>query len=266
MAMKRVVQVIKAGLALLLVVSLAFAAKSKWERRVGAQSYERARAVAHIRADRPKQPAADASIPEEPADPFEAMMEIDLAALQEVNPDVIGWIEIPGTELSYPLVQRGDNLYYLNRTWEGKRNPSGSIFMDYTCNPALDDFHTIVYGHRMNDDTMFGTLKYYKEADFWQDHPSVYVATEAGVYRYDIFSAQEADIKGVVYRLDIRESQLEEEFFQYCRENAVINTMLNPTADDHILTLSTCTGSGHATRWVIHGVLGWVCERAEASE
>lgn len=264
--MKRFVQVLKAGLALLLVVSLAFAAKSKRESRMGIQSYEQARKVARLIPDSERhklQTIPSSSVPEEPQTPQEKLAQIDLAALQAVNPDVVGWIEIPDTELSYPLVQQNDNAYYLNRTWDRTRNSSGSIFMDYTCSPALDDFHTIIYGHRMNDDTMFGTLKYYREPDFWPDHPSVYVATADGVYRYDLFSAQEADIKGVIYRLDLRESHLEEEFFQYCRENAVVNTLQNPTADDRILTLSTCTGSGHATRWVVHGVLAEVYERPE---
>ena len=102
---------------------------------------------------------------------------------------------------------------------------------------------------------MFGTLKYYKEPDFWQAHPDFYVVVDDGIYHYDVFSAQEVNVKGIVYRLDIEENHLEEEFLQYCVENSVIDTGLTPEASDRILTLSTCTGSGHATRWVIHGVL-----------
>lgn len=268
-AMKRIVPIAKGCLALLLAVSLALAAQAKRNRLLALEAYEQAKTVARLEeesrpaasqgetpsAPAPEVPDEPPEVPAEPLTTWERLAQIDLAALQEINPDVIGWIEIPGTTLSYPLVQGRDNQYYLNRTWEAKRNPAGSIFMDYTCSPELDGFHTIIYGHRMNNDTMFGVLQSYRNPDFWTDHPSVYIAIEDGVYRYDLFSAQEAEVKGVVYRLDIVKSGLEEEFFRYCLDNAVINTLLTPTAEDRILTLSTCTGRGHATRWVVHAVL-----------
>ena len=267
--MKRLVPIAKGCLVLLLVASLALAAKSKWERQTGIRSYEEAREVARSipdRGTRKPQGEASASAPEEekPLGPMEQLAQIDLAALQEINPDVIGWIEIPDTELSYPIMQGKDNQYYLNRTWDRKHSSAGSIFMDCNSSAALDQFHAIIYGHRMNDSSMFGTLRNYRDPDFWPEHPSVYVATAEGVYRYDLFSAQEAGITGVVYRLDIQESGLEEEFLQYCTNNAVVNTALELTAEDRYLTLSTCTGYGHATRWVVHGVLGQTYERPAA--
>lgn len=184
-----------------------------------------------------------------------ALMDIDLEALRSVNEDVVGWIEIPGTELSYPLMQGTDNQYYLSHNWKGEKSGGGSVFLESVNSQDLTDFHTIAYAHRMRNDTMFGTLKYYKEPDFWQAHPDFYVVVDDGIYHYDVFSAQEVNVKGIVYRLDIDENHLEEEFLQYCVENSVIDTGLTPEASDRILTLSTCTGSGHTTRWVIHGVL-----------
>lgn len=269
--MKRVVPIVKGCLVLLLIVSLALAAQSKRERQTGIRSYEEAREVARSVPDRgirKPQGETSASAPEEetPPDPAERLAQINLAALQEINPDVVGWIEIPDTELSYPIVQGKDNQYYLNRTWDRKRSSAGSVFMDCNSSAALDRFHTIIYGHRMNDSSMFGTLRNYRDPDFWPEHPSVYVATAEGVFRYDIVSAQEADITGVVYRLDIEESGLEEEFLQYCTDNAVVNTALELTAEDRFLTLSTCTGYGHATRWVVHGVLGRTYERPAADQ
>lgn len=190
-------------------------------------------------------------LPEEAA----ALTDIDLSALQEVNEDVLGWISIPGTELSYPLLQGEDNQFYLKRNWKKQWNDGGSIFLESTNHSDLTDFHTIVYGHRMLNDTMFGTLKYFRQPDFWQEHPSVYIVTADGLYQYDIFAAYEAGVKSILYRLDLEESELKGEFLQYCQDSSTIETGAVPTEQDQILTLSTCTGSGHAKRWVVQAVL-----------
>lgn len=198
---------------------------------------------------------------DEPDPNLVLLAQMNLEGLQEENPDVVGWICIPDTELSYPLVQGKDNAYYLKHTWQRTKNPGGAIFLEQTSNADFTDYHTIVYGHRMRNDSMFGTLKYYKDLDFWREHPCIYVVTADGAYRYDIFAAQEAGIKDIVYRLDIEEKHLEEEFLQYCTAGSAIDTGLTPMTDDRILTLSTCTGGSHATRWVVHGARTQVYER-----
>lgn len=195
--------------------------------------------------------------PESPPLPefVSALMDIDLEALRSVNEEVVGWIEIPGTQLSYPLMQGGDNQFYTAHNWKREASSGGAVFLEATSSPDLTDFHTVAYAHRMRNGTMFGTLKYYREQEFWQEHPDFYIAADDGIYRYDIFSAQEVEVKGIVYRLDIEESHLEEEFLQYCIENSVLDTGIIPEPEDRILTLSTCIGIGYTTRWVIHGVL-----------
>lgn len=234
--------------------------------RIIADSNEAAQVAGLQKSPTVSQPASPLPVPtpkpEGPEAPLEPLPEealdladIDLDALRAVNADVVGWIAIPGTTLSYPLMQGEDNQYYLSHSWKREAAGGGSVFLESTNNRDLIDLHTIAYAHRMRNDTMFGTLKYYKNLDFWQEHPRVYIVLNDIIYRYDIFSAQEANVKGIVYRLDIEENQLEEEFLQYCVENSVIDTGLIPETSDRILTLSTCTGNGHANRWVVHGVL-----------
>lgn len=86
-----------------------------------------------------------------------------------------GWILIPNTVISYPLLQGEDNQYYLNHTWKKWTSAVGAIFMDSQNNPNLTDFNTIVYGHRMNNGSMFASLKNYKKQSYWQAHPCVYI-------------------------------------------------------------------------------------------
>jgi len=203
----------------------------------------------------PEQP--EEPLPEEAAD----LLRLNLEALQAVNGDVVGWISIPNTQLSYPLVQGRDNQYYLTHSWRKKSSGGGSVFLESTNRRDLSDFHTIAYAHRMRNDTMFGTLKYYREQDFWRAHPSVYIVAGGSVYRYDIFSAEEASVKGIVYRLDLVASHLEEDFIRYCLDSSVYETGIVPESGDRFLTLSTCTGDGHATRWVVHAVLARIYDR-----
>ena len=253
-------------LVLILLVSIVRVGWKRYEDALRAREYEDAARTAGLLPE-PEEvtPPLSTSPPEEEAPPVpeevRALASIDLEALRDVNPDVAGWIEIPGTELSYPVLSGADNQYYLTRTWTGEANSGGAIFLESTNRRDLSDFHTIVYGHRMRDGSMFGSLRNYRDSAYWREHPAVYVAVDSGVYRYDIFSAQEVSVTGLVYRLDLETSGLEEAFIETCFEDSSLDANIVPSAEDRILTLSTCTGRGYATRWVVHGVLTGHTER-----
>lgn len=184
----------------------------------------------------------------------ETLPRVDLDALRSVNGDVIGWIEIPDTGLAYPLMQGEDNDYYLNRSWNGRRLAAGSIFMECQCAADFTDFNTIIYGHRMTYDAMFAYLKYYKDLSYWQAHPLVYIVEQGGVRCYEIFAAYEASVKSCVYWLKVTEDAHKQAVIDFALEHSVIDTGVRPQTTDRILTLSTCTESGHATRWVVQAV------------
>lgn len=207
----------------------------------------------------PKPKSEDEPVPEPEPEPLpdEAahLANLDLAALREVNEDVIGWLEIPGTEVSYPLVQGTDNWFYLSYNWKKEASGAGAIFLEATNSSGLSDFHLIIYGHRMGNGSMFGSLKSYSGTEYFLEHPSVYLVDGAAVRRYDIFAVHEAGVRSIVYRLDVEESGLEQELLQFCLDSSVIDTGVIPQQGEQILTLSTCTGYGHAARWVVHGVL-----------
>lgn len=184
---------------------------------------------------------------------FPIQMDVDLEALQSLNPDVLGWIIIPNTELSYPLLQGEDNQYYLKRDWIGEPDAGGSIFLEVTNHQDFTDFHTIIYGHRMRNGTMFGMLKYYNDFVFWWEHPSIYIVTNSHIRQYDIFAAYETSVKGIVFQLEL--TGKENELIQYCVENSEIQTGIVPKKDDRLLTLSTCPKNGYSKRWVVQGYL-----------
>lgn len=184
------------------------------------------------------------------------LSQINIAPLQEVNPDVIGWIYLPGTQISYPLLHGPDNSTYLSTTWRGEKNVAGSIFLETRNRVDLKDFHTIIYGHHMRAGTMFAALMGYKEAAFRESHPHVYIATEFAVRKYTVFSAYEAAVKSDTYRLVFKDDAKKREVLQFYRDSSVWESGIIPTEEDAILTLSTCTGLGdYDYRWVVQAVL-----------
>lgn len=101
-----------------------------------------------------------------PKNPEKEDFTIDWKALKEKNPEVVGWILIPDTDISYPIVQGSDNSYYLNHTFEKKENYAGAIFMDAGADASFQDRNTIIYGHNVKHGTMFAELEKFKEQAF----------------------------------------------------------------------------------------------------
>lgn len=195
--------------------------------------------------DKKEPPATEPGAPSVP-DPYaQALAEMDFRALQAVNGDVIGWIWIPGTNISYPLLQSGDNSRYLDHTWTGRRSSAGAIFLDSRCSGDLSDAHCVIYGHRMLGGSMFGGLRRYSDAAYLAAHPEVYVATESGTARYRIFAAYEADVSDGTYRLSFLD---EAAWTAYLEAQGV-------TGGGKLLTLSTCTALGSRNkRWVVRAI------------
>lgn len=194
--------------------------------------------------------------PIEGDDPFIAeLAEKNLDALREVNPDVLGWIEIPGTQLAYPIMDGDDNEYYLEHTWDKQASAAGSIFLEHLNNSDLRDFNTLIYGHRMINGSMFGSLKHFNTNEHYKKHPYVYILDDEGVHRYEIFSAYTAPVEGATFVYGFRNEAGMQLFIDYCLSKSVIDTGVVPTLDDKILTLVTCTGRGYEARWVVQARL-----------
>jgi len=194
--------------------------------------------------------------PVEEEDPhLDTVAAMDLNALRQENPDVIGWILLPGTDINYPVMQGTDNEYYLHHTWLGEKNAVGSIFMEHRNDPSFAEFNTILYGHNMINGSMFSDLGKYTGANFHQTHPYVYLNTDSGALRYEVFSAYQADLGSATYGLSFRQENTKKEFLIHALKNSKFDMGVIPELTDRILTLSTCSGTGSTTRWVVHARL-----------
>ena len=189
---------------------------------------------------------------------LEELRKTDRAALREVNPDVVGWIRVPDTKIDYPVVQGEDNNFYLKHTWQGHENTVGTIFMDYGSSPDLTDFNTLIYGHNMRTGSMFASLRNYSQQDYFNAHPYVYLLVDNGAFRFEVFSAYQAELDASAYGQSFRQRETREKFLQDAAEKSTIETEITPGIRDRILTLSTCSGMGYETRWVVHARLKMV--------
>lgn len=165
--------------------------------------------------------------------------DVDFEKLISQNDDIIGWIFIEGTDISYPLLCGRDNQQYLFQSYEKKYLTAGSIYIDYRCSRDFSDSRTVVYGHNMHNGSMFGKLDKFTRESYMKEHPYVYILLPDGeTLKYEVKKAYKADIEGEVYKLPSAEAK-------------------NP--DDRKLYLSTCTeDSSDTQRFVVE------CELVEA--
>lgn len=183
------------------------------------------------------------------------MEKINLDALREHNEEVIGWIRIPGTKMDYPIMQTDNNEYYLSHAWNNVNSSTGAIFMECRSNPDFKDYNTIVYGHNMRSGAMFAVLRLYTTERNLKKWPNIYIRTDEGVFRYEIFSSFYAPLDSPVYGLSFNQTETKENLLKYSKENSEIESEIEPALTDRILTLSTCTNTDDNLRWIVQARL-----------
>ena len=185
-------------------------------------------------------------------------IEVDGEALLKENPDYAGWIYIPGTVVSYPVVQSHDNSDYLHTNFQKGYNYSGTIFIDSNCKGGMFDRHVIIYGHNMNDGSMFSIIKSYIDETFAKEHPYIWFITPEKMLLYRIFSAYESTPSDkVTYSYDGKDFHSDDEWGTIAaqiKNRSVFSNGQEVTEKDQVITLSTCSPS-RVTRIVPSAVL-----------
>ncbi len=179
---------------------------------------------------------------------------VDFNELQQINPDVIGWIRVGAVNISYPVTQGEDNEFYLHRTFKKVDNFAGCIFLNAENSPYFTDQNTIVYGHNMKNGSMFGQLKKFKEQETLDKNPYFWIFTKDFIYQYRIFSSSIVNKIGDPYIIRFSEEDFAK-FIQKSIASSEINCGdVQVTPQDRVVTLSTCTGDDE-TRRILQGVL-----------
>ena len=181
--------------------------------------------------------------------------EVDFESLRAVNPEIVAWLSIDGTNIDYPVAQHSDNDYYLHHLFNGEWNSSGCLFMDCHNQSDFSGRHIIIYGHHMDNGTMFQNLMGYKNQSFYNEHPTAQLFTPDGAYTVEFFAGYVTSVDGDAWKLDFASDAEFVEWLDNAKNKSLFESHVTPTAADRIVTLSTCSYEFYNARFVLHGRL-----------
>lgn len=177
--------------------------------------------------------------------------QLDFASLRSRYPDVQGWLTIPGTCVDYPVLQSDDTdpEHYLRRNYDGKWRMAGSLFFQYDCTPQSRN--KVIFGHNMNDGTMFGVLEKLADQEFCERHSTVLLETEDGVQEYRIVSVLTTDLSGIPFN---RTRFADDQDYLTFAGTMLAGTGYEPQTEKRLLTLVTCAYEWEGARTVVVAV------------
>ena len=177
---------------------------------------------------------------------------VDFETLKKQNSDTIAYLKVNNTEVDYVVVKGQDNDYYLNHNFNKDYNVAGWIFADYKNKFDGTDKNIVIYGHNMQDGSMFASLKEILTSN-WQNNEKkqITLVTEKETITYEIFSSYIIEAEDYYITTNFSNNQLFKEFINTIINRSYYNYNVEVDESDNILTLSTCTGTGK-NRIVIH--------------
>ena len=172
---------------------------------------------------------------------------------------MVGWIQIEGTSIDYPVMQTpADPNYYLKHDFEKHYTDYGCPFMQADCDALRPSDNLIIYGHNMKDGSMFADLAKYRSKDFWQTHKTVWFDTVLGNCGYEIFAVihttVQADAAAAFPFYRFVDAATPEDFTDYVsayKARALYETGVSAQHGDKLLTLSTCDNITDNGRWLV---------------
>ncbi|MCD8218065.1 MAG: class B sortase [Clostridiales bacterium] len=196
------------------------------------------------------------------AEPEEETVDIpvDFSELQAENPDIYAWIYIADTNVDYPILHsETDDDYYLYRDMYGESDTAGSIYTQYSYNSGcFEDNVTVIYGHNMRNDSMFGQLSEYQDEEFREEHSVIEIYTPEHIYTYRIVFAVTYDDRLLPASFHCDETDGYQNLLDSIRDDRTIPSWIEDpfpvTTEDKLIILSTCNGNS-SQRYLVGAVL-----------
>lgn len=185
--------------------------------------------------------------PEDKADPYwdyikVKLIDVDFNELKNINSEVVGWVQVLGTNVNYPFVQTIDNKYYLEHQLDKSYNSAGWVFMDYRNDSKNYDQNTILYAHGRVNYTMFGSLRNVVKSD-WYDNKNNYIvkiSTEEENTLWQVFSTYQIKTTNDYLQISFADDREYLDFLNMLKNRSIHDYNVNLSANDKIITLSTC--------------------------
>ena len=180
---------------------------------------------------------------------------VDFDSLRAQNDDVAAWLYCEGTVINYVVVHGDDNDYYLHRFMDGRANAGGTLFVDWMCGANFSGRNTVIYGHNMNDGSMFASLLKYAKQEYYDEHPVMYLNTPDQDYRIELFAGYVTSATSDVYTIGFSSDEYYMDYLNKMVSQSNFRSDVTLTAEDKIVTLSTCAYDFTNARYVVQGKL-----------
>lgn len=183
------------------------------------------------------------------------LMNVNIDNLFNQNNDIVGWINVPGTNIDYPFVQTKDNKFYLNHSFDKKYNDAGWIFLDYRNDINNLSKNNIIYGHARIDKTMFGSLRNTLKKEWFNNinNRIVKISTPKQNTLWQVFSIYHIKTEPYYIAVNFNNENDFQKYIDKSLKRSVYNFNVNINTSDTILTLSTCYGENE--KLVLHAKL-----------
>lgn len=186
---------------------------------------------------------------------------LQIEELQKVNSDIVGWVEVEGTNINYPVLQGSDNEFYMSHNYEKKESVYGSVFLDKDYDWNMESNNLLIYGHNMQDGSMFHDLLNYADEQYYKEHPKIRFTTPEEDVEYEIISAfrsrvyykSEKNVFRYYYFVNPESKEEYEEFVKNAKEASIYDTGKTAEYGDKLITLSTCAYHTEDGRFAVVG-------------
>ena len=183
------------------------------------------------------------AMPTESTEPTQPGLLPEYAPLFEINPDMVGWMKIEDTRINYPVMQTPDRPdYYLYRNFNKENSAQGCLYARELCDITTPSDNITIYGHCMNDGSMFEGLHDYLDKDFFLEHGIIHFDTLTEHHEYQIFAVFKTTAsigEGFSYHEFVNEKEFTS-FVSVCKNLSFYETGFTPQYGDKLITLSTC--------------------------
>ena len=200
----------------------------------------------------------DISLPEDELIDGKSERAIQIEKLQEENSEIIGWLEIDGTDINYPVLQGSDNSFYMTHNYKKEYSKDGSIFLDKDYNWDKPSSNLLIYGHNNLNGNMFQNLLAYKKESYYKEHPQIKFTTKEentfeiiAVFYSRVYYKKEKDVFRYYYFINAENEQEYDDFISNCKKVSIYEIGNTAHYGEQLLTLSTCEYSQEDGRFVV---------------
>ena len=186
---------------------------------------------------------------------------IKVKSLQKENSDIVGWLEIEGTSINYPVLQGEDNEYYMTHNYKKEKSKNGSIFLDKDYDWTIPSSNLLIYGHNLKNGTMFQELLKYDDEEFYKNHQKIRFTTEKEDAEYQIISIfksrvyykSEKNVFRYYYFINAETKEQYDNFIKNAKKASLYDIKETAEFGGQLITLSTCSYHVEDGRFVVIG-------------